>query len=295
MSRLLICLACFLAAPASYAVQADTQALVAKHVDTWFDSNYPILEILPSSDAREWPVPADTKQACVDVRQWLCMDEPRGDVDPDRVGLKRDTYYFLGYQVASIGILYVMPESISSWSKEDKEQYSLSKWWDNVSNPTWDKDDFFLNYVTHPYWGAAYFVRARERGYTNWQSFWYSAMLSSMYEFGAEALFEPASIQDLIVTPVLGSLLGRYFVRVRENVDNRSIARGYTTTKDKWVLALTDPLGGINRQVNKWLGLETELQVRPFVQLNRPGRYSVSGPLVRTDDRAIGLAISLQW
>ena len=79
---------------------------------------------------------------------------------PDHDGLRRDTWYFVGVQFATIGILYVMPESVSSWSDEEKDDYSLGKWWDNVRHPKRDTDDHFINYVLHPYCGAAYYVRA---------------------------------------------------------------------------------------------------------------------------------------
>jgi len=72
----------------------------------------------------------------------------------DREGLKRDTWYFLGYQAAAVVILYAMPESVTGWTDEQKSNYSLSIWWDNVRNPTWDSDDFAINYILHPYWGA---------------------------------------------------------------------------------------------------------------------------------------------
>jgi len=44
----------------------------------------------------------------------------------DREGLNRDTWYFLGYQWVTIGVLYVAPESVSTWSDEQKDEYSLS-------------------------------------------------------------------------------------------------------------------------------------------------------------------------
>jgi hypothetical protein len=186
--------------------------------------------------------------------------------EPDFEGIKRDTWYFFGYQAAAIGIIYVMPESISGWSEESKDDFSLKDWRDNVSNPAWDKDKYYINYVLHPYWGAAYFVRARERGYNNHQSFWYSALLSSLYEFGFEALFEQPSIQDLVVTPVFGSLLGAYFMRLRETVKQRNIGVTEISTSDKVLMIATDPLGGLNRTVDKWFGRDVQLAINPYVQ-----------------------------
>jgi hypothetical protein len=225
----------------------------------------------------------------------LCIDEYADTDFRDGAGLRSDTYHFLSYQVVAIGVLYLLPESVSGWSDEQKDDYSLSIWWYNVRHPTWDTDDAFINYVTHPYWGAAYFVRARERGYTSKEAFWYSAALSAAYEFGAEALFEQPSIQDLIVTPVFGSLLGGHFMGVRNNIRERSAARGYRTTGDKWVWVLTDPLGAINRTVDRWFGLESKLQIRPYLYFNRRVRDPAFDAVKWKKDRVVGLEFQLQW
>ncbi|NNF40684.1 MAG: DUF3943 domain-containing protein [Woeseiaceae bacterium] len=213
----------------------------------------------------------------------------------DREGLRRDTWYFLGYQWVTIGILYLAPESVSSWSDEQKEGYDMSYWWDNVTNPQIDSDKFYLNYVLHPYWGASYYVRARERGYGAKQAFWYSAMLSTIYEYGAEALFEEPSIQDLIVTPVFGSLLGAYFMNVRDGILIREQELGFRTTKDKWAWVLTDPLGSLNNQVDKMFGRETHLQLLPYRQVARR-HHQWPGNVTTTDkDVVYGVGFSLQF
>ncbi len=263
--------------------------------DTWFAINSPTIRFGACCQDSGWSPFSEVMQEYPGGGSQVWSDAPGSYEFRDRKGLKRDTYYFLGYQAATIGILYVLPESISSWSDEQKKDYSLSTWWDNVTHPTWDEDDFFINYVMHPYWGAAYFVRARERGYTGSEAFWYSAMLSTIYEFGVEALFEQPSIQDLIVTPVFGSLLGGYFVDVRKNIEDRSIERGFLTRKDKWLLALTDPLGAINRQVDNWLGLEADLQLRPYVKMNRPTRNLPFESAEWKQGRTVGVNFSLQW
>ena len=51
----------------------------------------------------------------------------------------------------------------------------FKKWKDNVSEgPVKDEDDFFLNYITHPYWGAVYYMSARSAGANIFYSFLYS-------------------------------------------------------------------------------------------------------------------------
>ena len=213
----------------------------------------------------------------------------------DRKGLRRDTWYFLGYQVATIGLLYAMPEGVSGWTAEQKAGYSMSIWWDNVTHPQIDSDDFYINYMLHPYWGAAYFVRARERGYNDIESFWYSALLSSAYEFGAEALFEEPSIQDIIVTPIGGALVGMYFMDVRENIREREIARGHRTRKDQWLWVLTDPLGSLNRGVDKLFGRKTDLQIRPYRRFRQYDTGMPSDTELWIEDSVYGIELRLQW
>ena len=183
----------------------------------------------------------------------------------DLAGLKRDSMYFMGYQLATVGILYFMPEGVSGWDDEAREEYSLGKWWDNVQNPHWDSDDHYLNYILHPYWGAAYYVRARERGFEKRDSVIYSAFMSTLFEFGVEALFEQPSIQDLITTPLGGYLFGEYMYRVHREIRDRHAGGAIPTTKDRLLLIATDPLGMLNNKVDDIFRRETEFSMRTFV------------------------------
>ena len=172
----------------------------------------------------------------------------------------------------AIAVLYTMPTAVTNW---DRSGDHLEKWWDNVRNPTWDEDAFYINYILHPYWGATYYIRGRERGLSRWQSLGYSALLSTLYEYGAEALFERPSYQDLIVTPLLGSLLGEFvFTPIRNNIKSKP---GPLDGWDKFALILTDPLGAANDLTNRLFGVETQVALTPFRGMNalRP----TSGPL----------------
>jgi hypothetical protein len=186
-----------------------------------------------------------------------------GDTSPaDYDGLKRDTAYFFGYQFFIVGALYVMPESVSSWSDEQKEEYTFEKWKDNVTHPRWDPDEWYINYILHPYWGMTYYTRGRERGLTESGAFWYSFTLSAIYEFGLEALFEPVSIQDIIFTPGLGAVLGWYLEDFRREIK----AQRSFSTWDKTVLIATDPLGTLNTITDNLfgVGVESEVELRSF-------------------------------
>jgi hypothetical protein len=168
----------------------------------------------------------------------------------DWTGLGRDTGYVLGYEVA-VGVpLYLATQPYHR------------DWFHNVRNPRWDGDAFWLNYIAHPYWGATYWVRARERGADRIGAFVYSALLSTMFEFGVEALFEPPSYNDLIVTPVAGALIGAFiFEPLRERIKAKAERAWY----DDVILVATDPIGAANSVVEWALGVtpNLQLQMRP--------------------------------
>jgi Domain of unknown function (DUF3943) len=175
----------------------------------------------------------------------------------DWVGLGRDTLFLLGYQVAFIGILYALPESVSRWS-DDQKKISFENWWNNVQHPvTLDKDNPLGNYVGHPYIGATYYTRARERGFGKIDSFLYSALASAMFEFGPEAVFERPSYQDLVVTPVGGALLGLAFEPLRNWVKRKPEPNWYGHA----ILIATDPIGALNSLFEPLIGIKSDIRV----------------------------------
>jgi len=264
---------------------------------------------LPDSLAEMATAPAHDNSAAAatvdegveDARSGYRWDGPPA-TEPDWRGIKRDTVYYIGYQFAAIGVLYVAPEDVSGWSEEDKEDYSFEKWKDNVGDPVWDEDKWWINYILHPYWGGAFYIRAQERGFDQVQSFLYSALLSTLYEFGAEAMFEPPSYQDLIVTPVVGALVGQFvFAPLREHIRAQPGEPGWA---GKAVLFLTDPMGVVNVATDRLFGVKADLSLRLTAlpeSSDLPGgrRESLDGlhgDASGSDDSPVwGLQLRAQW
>lgn len=214
--------------------------------------------------------------------------------NPDWGGITRDTAYFLGWQFAVIGVLYVMPESISQWSTEDKSNYSIDKWKYNTQNPVWDEDKWYINYILHPYWGATYYTRARERGLDRTDSFLTSVLWSTLYEYGAEAFFEPVSKQDLVITPVVGSLIGEYwFAPLRERIRAKP---GGPDGWDKTVLVLTDPFGFLNAWADGVLGVKTDIRLQRSSMAPRdPAAVASGAPVTQEANKIWNLSLRAEW
>ena len=95
-------------------------------------------------------------------------------------------------------------------------------------------------------------MAARSCGFNFWRSALYGSIVSTVgWEFGIEAFMERPSIQDIFITPVVGSCIGEGFYRVKRwLVDNDFRVFGSPVLGG--ILAfLVDP---VNEFTGLWLG-----------------------------------------
>lgn len=141
-------------------------------------------------------------------------------------GMWINTAVVTGAYVATLFILECLPEDATAWNRADITSVPFYKrWFRNIfkRGPEWDHDKFMFNWVLHPYAGAAYFMCARTCGFNFWRSLLYSALISTVgWEFGIEACMERPSYQDLFVTPIIGSLIGEGFYRLKRLIVDRN-------------------------------------------------------------------------
>jgi hypothetical protein len=116
-----------------------------------------------------------------------------------------------GIELAAGVALAFLPQNFSRWDSDvlSRAMANLKRAW--TTPPVWDEDIFFHNFLGHPYAGAFYYNMVRSQGATAWQSFGYALFQSTFWEYVLEAMAEQPSIQDLFITPVIGSLLGELF------------------------------------------------------------------------------------
>ncbi len=140
---------------------------------------------------------------------------------PNYRRLAGNTAVLVAGGAAALIILECLPENSTQWDRKDiKDVPFFQRYYNNViRGPHWDGDTWFFNYVLHPYAGAAYFMSARSQGFNMWYSALYSFCISTFFwEYGVEAFMERPSIQDLIVTPVVGSIIGEFFYRAKRHI-----------------------------------------------------------------------------
>lgn len=118
------------------------------------------------------------------------------------------TKFWGGIGVAMIGVLMVTPKSITKWEDDYIENASSNLKRAFSEPPVWDEDHWEINYIGHPYAGALYYNTIRAQGGSMLNSFIFSAIISTGWEYLYEGVAERPSTQDLIVTPVAGAILG---------------------------------------------------------------------------------------
>lgn len=144
-------------------------------------------------------------------------------------------------EIALLGVTATLPKSWTGWSAHfvrDGANHFKDAW---TEPPIVDTDWWFHNYIGHPYGGSIYYNSVRSQGATVRQSFFMSMLLSTQWEYVFEAVAERPSIQDLVITPVVGSLLGeaihRTTTRMRQNG---------TTIFEKVFITILNPAGAIS-------------------------------------------------
>ncbi|WP_084296229.1 DUF3943 domain-containing protein [Psychromonas arctica] len=195
----------------------------------------------------------EVEQDFYDTPYQVSLFSPQHGEDGERLWSQTTSIFYYGLGV--VGVLAALPESVTNWDS-DNDQSIAEKWLENVKEgPVWDRDDAILNYVMHPYFGGVYYQSARKSGYRQWDSFLYSALMSTVFwEYGVEAFAETPSMQDLVVTPVLGWVYGEWAF----NTEREIWAGGGTVWGSEYLgntaLFLLDPVDSLGRNVNRLFG-----------------------------------------
>jgi len=148
----------------------------------------------------------------------------------------------VGFLTASLvgGIVYAFAPNSFVGGQTHEGQYTRS--WNKfveawTSPPVIDKDPATVNYLGHPYFGSLFYLTQRNYDESPLRSFLYSVMMSTGFEYLVESWSEKPSIQDLIVTPVVGSILGELiYLATKEMKKN-----GFTTA-EKIIVTVINPM-----------------------------------------------------
>lgn len=206
---------------------------------------------------------------------------------PDWKRMWTNTAVLTGAFVGTLVVLECLPEDATSWNRAEIQSVPMfTRWRNHVlrEGPAWDHDKAIFNYVLHPYAGAVYFMSARSCGFNFWQSLLYSATISTVgWEFGIEAFMERPSIQDLFVTPLIGSAIGEGFYRAKRSIAANDYHLLGSKVLGNIVVFLIDP---VNEVIDLFRGRNTYCD-KPSYQIT-----SSISPVITPDYKGVSFCMT---
>lgn len=179
-------------------------------------------------------------------------------------------------------VLGSLPEDATNWQGGGND---FDRWEKNIRRlPHMDSDGWLWNYVAHPLAGSAYYTLCMEGEFTKAQCLFYSFMVSAfIWEYGFEAGKERPSIQDLIITPAAGALVGEIARKLTEEIrENDGKVLGSKVLGGTF-LTLLNPLGSlihtmrsIVEPITRNLGAQIYLTYAPDTSRDRFNRLYMS-------------------
>ena len=145
-----------------------------------------------------------------------------------------------GMSLVGIGVYALGPSSFTGASKEGEDVWGEARdhfkeaW---TKPPVFDKDRAVVNYLGHPFFGAQFYLSQRNYGESPLYSFLFSTLTSTCFEYFIESWSERPSITDLIVTPIVGSILGEVVYQATQHMRKDGF-----TTAEKIVITVINPL-----------------------------------------------------
>lgn len=207
---------------------------------------------------------------------------------PDWHRMWINTAVLTGAFVSSLAVLECLPEDATSWNRAELREVPVPKrWYEHVFQDgfEWDSDKPIFNLVLHPYAGAAYFMAARGCGFSFWGSLLYCTCISNIgWELGIEGVNERPSIQDLVITPLVGSAIGEGFYRLKRYLVENDYHLFGSPVTGNIVAFLIDP-------VNEVVGLFAGNPARRYAKTHR---FLMSSAPVITS-RSLGFAINVEF
>lgn len=194
-----------------------------------------------------------------------------------------------GAFVGTLLVLECLPEDATSWNRAEIQSVApFKRWFRNIFKKgfEWDHDKFYFNYILHPYAGAVYYMGARSCGFNAWQSLLYCTCISTFFwEFGIEAFMERPSIQDLFITPLVGSLIGEGFYKIKRSIVNNGYRLAGSPVLGNIVVFLVDP-------INEVIGLFAGNECR---QIKKRQVHDLSSSMLFQSETGVNVGLSLSY
>jgi hypothetical protein len=145
----------------------------------------------------------------------------------------------IGMSLMGIGVYAFAPTSFTGASKDEDVFGEALDHFKNAwtKPPVFDQDRAVVNYLGHPYFGMNYYLSQRNYGESPLYSFLFATLISTGFEYFIESWSERPSITDLIITPIVGAILGELVYQATQKMRKDGF-----TTAEKIMITVINPL-----------------------------------------------------
>jgi Domain of unknown function (DUF3943) len=223
------------------------------------------------------------------------------------IELLEKSAYASAVDMGIVLVMRQMPASFTKWTADRlTEPTPLKQWQKNTGHPpVIDHDTATMN-ASHAYSGSGYYTLCRNiPGFSGpemqhkLECLGYAILMSTFqWEYGLEAFQEIPSIQDLIVTPLGGAVLGELFHLLQQKIlDNNGELLG-SKLLGRVVIVLLNPLEEAVQVLRKIAGpVAEQWDLRLAVGYGNipPNTLQASQGPARTAETMLQLQISGKW
>ncbi len=145
----------------------------------------------------------------------------------------------------------------------------LSSWQDiAMAGNSWSNDRYMYHHFLQSYAGTALYMSARGSGLSSWRSFLYNVAMSTfLMQYESETLKESPSVRNMLLTPMVGAVVGECFYRAKRNI----VSHGYEVLGSPvlgYIAAfIMDPVN----EVSGYLRKEEECPLHADIERQRKG------------------------
>jgi hypothetical protein len=166
-------------------------------------------------------------------------------------------------QFAGFGYQMIGAENINGWTNGSFDNVARGF----TTSPQFDTDNFFMNYIGHPYMGSTFYLIARNRGLGIFGSWLVSTCGSLLWEYFYEAFYEIPSATDLLVTSNVGTVIGELSWQAKQ-----ALVRSNAIERRRWKEVLIFA-------VDPWNTVSGWLNVGPMWAIDRASINPYNSPI----------------
>lgn len=155
----------------------------------------------------------------------------------------------------SSGVLWTSPQGVVKWDKPKTVEDQQGIFDRGAYKRPAGTDETVSTYVAKPLAGVASYTMARQQGKSPLESFGSSIATSTFFwEYGFDSAPTAPAVQDLLLSPVVGAVLGEYLIGLEKSIRDHHGEVFGSKAAGSLTMAVINPAGTLSDAMNRAAG-----------------------------------------